>query len=205
MLSKAPTLRKTVWPVTLAPIATLLVLNSACTIATYRTGDPARQPLLETPSKKSDVLTFSYILEPRGTLESDPQKIPWYSQVLRDHLERYSGFMKAMVTSHAPAIGTHINVYQMVGPHSSPWCTASNWSVGIIPCYWEGVIYEMHFDVLVDNIPKHSYRYPIHRKAVNWIVLIPLFWVNFLTTPYEEAFAGNIDQFIAEAKRDGFL
>ena len=113
--------------------------------------------------------------------------------------------MKVIVTSIPPAVGTHVNVYQNVGPYSSPWCTAFSWSLGIIPCYYEGIAYETHFDVLVDNTLKQTYGYPIRRKAVNWIVLVPFFWINFLTTKYEEAFSGNIDQFIADAKRDGVL
>jgi hypothetical protein len=78
-------------------------------------------------------------------------------------------------------------------------------TLGVIPCYFEGIAYETHFDVFVNNTLKQSYQYPIGRKAVVWIGLLPFFWINFLTTQYEEAFSGNTYQFIADAKRDGFL
>jgi hypothetical protein len=189
----------------LALLTTLVLLNSACAIGNYSPADPARKPLAEPLNNRREFLSFSYIPESRDKLESDPRTLPSQSQLVKDHLEHHSGFMKVIVTSSPPAIGTHVNVYQTVGPFSSPWCTASSWSLGVIPCYFEGIAYETHFDVLVDNILKQSYRYPIRRKAVNWIGLLPFFWINFLTTQYEEAFSGNTDQFIADAKRDGFL
>ena len=183
----------------------LILLNSACAIGNYSPAEPARQPPAEPPSNQRELLSFSYLPESRDKLESNPQNLPLQSQVLLDRLEHSSGFMKVIVTSIPPAIGTHVNVYQSVVRHSSPWCTASNWSLGLIPCYFEGIAYETHFDVLVDNILKQRYRYPIRRKVVSWIVLMPFSWINFLTTQYQEAFSGNIDQFIADAKRDGFL
>jgi hypothetical protein len=164
-----------------------------------------RKPLAEPLNNRREFLSFSYIPESRDKLESDSRTLPSQSQLVKDHLEHHSGFTKVIVTSSPPAIGTHVNVYQTVGPFSSPWCTASSWSLGVIPCYFEGIAYETHFDVLVDNILKQSYRYPIRRKVVNWIGLVPFFWINFLTAQYEEAFSGNTDRFIADAKRDGFL
>ena len=187
------------------PLALLVLLNSACAIGNYSPAEPARQSPVEPPSNQRELLSFSYIPECRDKLESNPENLPLQSHVLLDHLERYSGFMKVIVTLIPPAVGTHVNVYQNVGPYSSTWCTASSWSLGIIPCYFEGIAYETHFDVLVDNTLKQTYRYPIRRKAVNWIVLVPFFWVNFLTTQYEEALSANIDKFIADAKRDGVL
>ena len=187
-----------------ALLTALILLNNACTIGNYSSAEPARQPLVETHDKL-ELLSFSYIPESRDKLESNPRTLPSQSQLVKDHLEHYSGFMKVIVTTSPPAIGKHVNVYQTDGPYSSPWCTASNWSLGVIPCYFEGIIYETHFDVFVDNTLKQSYRYPIRRKAVNWIGLVPFFLVNLLTAQYEEAFSGNTDQSIADAKRDGFL
>jgi hypothetical protein len=107
----------------------------------------------------------------------------------------------------APALGTHVSVYQTVVPPPSPWCTATRWTFGIIPCYFEGIAYETHFEVLVDNTLKQSYRYPIRRWAFSWIGLFPFFLINVWIDQhqYNEAFSGNTAQFIADAKRDGFL
>lgn len=182
-----------------------LLLNSACAIGNYRSADPARKPTAELNNNQREFLSFSYIPESRDKLESNPQTLPLQSLLVKDHLEHHSKFIKVVVVSSPPAIGTHVNVYQTVGSFSSPWCTASSWSLGIIPCYFEGIAYETHFDVLVDNTPRQSYRYLIHRKAVSWIGLVPFFWINFLTGQYEEAFSSNIHQFIADANRDGLL
>jgi hypothetical protein len=89
------------------------------------------------------------------------------------HLELETA--KVIGTSSPPIIGTHVNVYQTVGPYSSPWCTASSWTSGVIPCYVEGIAYDTHFDVFVNNTLKQSYQYPIGRKAVVWIRLLHFF------------------------------
>lgn len=77
--------------------------------------------------------------------------------------------------------------------------------LGIIPCYADGVVYTMHFDVLIHNTLKDSYQYEISRKGVQWLGLLPFFWVNFFTTQYKDAFSANAQQFVIDAKRDGYL
>jgi len=194
--------------ISLALLTALVLLNSACTIGNYTFAELSKKSLVESHDQRDQrgFLSFSYIPESRDKLESNPRTLPLQSQLVKDLLERHSKFRMAMATLNSPAIGTHVNVYQTVGPyHSSPWCTASSWSLGVIPCYFERVAYETHFDVFVNNALKQSYQYPIGEKAVVWIGLLPFFWINFLTTQYEEAFSGNIYQFIADAKRDGFL
>lgn len=159
----------------LALLTALVLLNSACAIGNYTPADPARKPLAEPHNNQREFLSFSYIPESRDKLESNPRTVPSQSQLVKDHLEHHSGFMKVIVTSSPPAISTHANVYQTVGHFSSLWCTASSWSLGVIPCYFEGSAVETHFDELVDNTLKQSYRYPIRRKAVNRIGLLPFF------------------------------
>lgn len=202
-----PNLKGATLQTPLALLLVLMLLNSACTIGNYSPAESSRKNLVEPHDQKDhrEFLSFSYIPDSRDKPESNPQTLPSQSQLVKDQLEQHSRFTKIIVTSSPPAIGTHVNIYQTVGPFSSPWCTASNWTLGIIPCYFEGIAYETHFDVLVDNTIKQSYRYPIHRKAVSWIGLLPLFWINFLTAQYEDAFSGNTHQFITAAKRDGFL
>ena len=200
-------LRRTTLRTLLALLTALILLNSACTIGNYSPAELSEKSLVESHDQRDqrEFLSFSYIPESRDKLESNPRTLPSQSQLVKDHLEQHSRFMKVIVTSSPPIIGTHVNVYQTVGPYSSPWCTASSWTLGVIPCYFEGIAYETHFDVFVNNTLKQSYQYPIGRKAVVWIGLLPFFWINFLTTQYEEAFSGNTYQFIADAKRDGFL
>jgi hypothetical protein len=185
----------------------LAFLSSACAIVSYSLSEPARQPLVETPHDKKEVLSFSYIIpgSPRN-LYSHPQTLPREIQEVKDLLEHQSRFIKAIVTSSHPAIGTHVNVYQTVAPpFSSPWRTAHRWTLGVIPYYAEGIVYETHFDVFVNNALKQSYRYEISQKRVDWIGLLPLFWINLFTDNYEEVFLANVSRFITDAKRDGFL
>jgi hypothetical protein len=191
----------------LAILTVLILLNSACTIGNYSPAESSRRSLVEPQGQRDqrEFLSFSYIPDSRDKPNSNPRTLPSQSQLVKDLLEQHARFMKVIVTSNPPAIGTHVNVYQTVGPFSSPWCTVSSWTLGVIPCYFEGIAYEIHFDVFVDNALKQSYRYPIYRKAVNWIGLVPFVWINFLTAQYEEAFSHNIYQFIADAKLDGFL
>jgi hypothetical protein len=90
-------------------------------------------------------------------------------------------------------------------PPSSTWCRVSNWTLTVIPCFGEGIAFDNHFDVFVDNTLKHSYRYGISRTGIDWIGLLPFFWINLFTADYKEAFSSNVAQFITDAKRDGFL
>ena len=187
-------------------LTVLVLLNSACAIVNYSLIEPASQPLVETPHDKIEVLSFSYIPGSSGNLNTEPRTLPREIQGVKDLLEHQSRFIKVIVTSSHPAIGTHVNVYQTVGPpFSSPWCTANSWTLGVIPCYAEGIVSETYFDVFVNNALKQSYQYEISRKGVDWIGLLPLYWINLFTTHYEEAFLANVYRFITDAKRDGFL
>ena len=202
----ANNLKGTALGASLVLLTVLVLLNSACAVVSYSLIEPARQPLVETPHDKIEVLSFSYIPGSSRNLNTEPQTLPREIQGVKDLLERQSRFIKVIVTSSHPAIGTHVNVYQTVGPpFSSPWCTANRWTLGVIPCYAEGIVYETHFDVFVNNALKQSYQYEISRKAVDWIGLLPFYWINLFTTHYEEAFWANVYRFITDAKRDGFL
>jgi len=74
----------------------------------------------------------------------------------------------------------------------------------VVPCLTKEK-YETHFDVYVDNVLNRSYQYDIQWKGVNWIGLLPFFWVNLFLTGHEEAFSANAYQFITESKQDGLL
>jgi hypothetical protein len=197
---------KTGFGISLTLLTTLVLLNCACTIVSYSLIEPARHPLVETSHDKKEVLSFSYIPGSSRNLNTELQTLPREIQEAKDLLERQSRFIKVIVTSTHPAIGTHVNVYQTVAPpYSSPWCTANSWTLGVIPCYAEGIVYVTHFDVFVNNALKQSYQYEISRKVVDWIGLLPFYWINLFTTHYEEAFWANVFRFITDAKRDGFL
>jgi len=132
--------------------------------------------------------------------------LPKNVQQVRDVFERNTRFEKVIVTSTPPAKGLHVNIYQTDGPSLSPFCIASIWTFGIIPCYAEGVVYSVHVDVLADNTLLKTYDDAISRKGANWIGFLPFFWINFLVnTGYEEAFMATVYNFISAARQDGLL
>lgn len=185
-------------------LAALVLVNSACAVVNYSPTESVRQRPVETHDKL-EFLSFSYVPGSSGNVDNDRRTLPWEGQLVKDLLEHYSRFMKVITTSSPPAMGVHINVYQTDGPPISPWCRASVWTLDVIPCYAEGIIYETHFDVFVDNALKQSYRYEISRKGFTWIGLLPFGWINLFTTQYKEAFSANAYQFVTDATRDGFL
>lgn len=188
--------------ISLLLLGTVLLLNSACTILSYSSAGAPTISLVENHDRP-EVLSFSYLSGFPHT--SNEQKIPWPSQLLKESFENYTRFIKVILTPSPPVSGVHVNVYQTDGPPPSTWCRISSWTLGIIPCFAEGIVFENHFDVFVDNTLKQSYRYKINRTGIEWIGLLPFFWINFFTADYKEAFSGNISQFITDAKRDGLL
>lgn len=197
-------LKRTTLRAPLALLMVLVLLNSACSIVSYSPTESARKPLTETHDKL-EFLSFSYSPGTPQSLEGNRRTLPWESQWIKDLFEQHSRFMKVVATASPPALGVHVNVYQTDGPPASLWCKAASWMLEVIPCYAEGIIYHVHFDVFVNNALKQSYRYDISRTGVSWIGLLPFFWVNLFTAQYKEAFSANIYQFTTDAKRDGFL
>lgn len=197
-------LKGTTLRTSLALLTALVLLNSACAIVSYSPTEPVVKPLIEIHDKR-ELLSFSYSPGSPQSLDSDRRTLPWEHQLVKNLFELHSRFIKAVVTASPPATGVHVNVYQTDGTPSSPWCKASSWTFNVIPCYAEGIIYQVHFDVFVNNTLKQSYRYDISQKGISWIGLLPFFWVNLFTAQYKEAFSANVYQFVTDAKRDGFL
>ncbi len=182
----------------------VLLLSSACAILNYSRPELETTPTVEVHDKVES-LSFSYLPQASRDIPKERQTLPWESRTVKDLLEHHSRFSKVTVTSSAPENGTHINIYQTDASTVSPWCLASIWTLGIVPCYADGVMYTMHFDVLIHNILKESYSYEISRKGLQWIGLLPFLWVNLFTAQYKDAFSANAYQFVTDAKRDGYL
>ena len=103
-------LRRTTLRTLLALLTALILLNSACTIGNYSPAELSRKGLVESHDQRDqrEFLSFSYIPESRDKLESNPRTLPSQSQLVKDHLEQHSRFMKVIVTSSPPIIGTHV-------------------------------------------------------------------------------------------------
>jgi hypothetical protein len=183
-------------------LGTVLLLNAACTILNYHPTTPITKLPVENHDRR-EFLSYSYISG--FPIDSNEQKIPWPSQLLKESLEKHTRFIKVIITPSPPASGVHVNVYQTDGSPPSTWCRVSNWTLTIIPCYTEGIALYNHFDVYVDNTLKQDYRYSISRTGIWWIGVLPFFWINLFTADYKEAFLNNIYQFITEATRDEVL
>jgi hypothetical protein len=184
-------------------IGLFILLNNACAILNYSPSDLPTLPLNETHDRVES-LSLSYLQGQSKVLDSESRSLPWETQTIKDLFEHHSRYSKVIVTSNPPENGMHVNVYQTDGPVSS-WCRASIWTLGIVPCYADGVVYTMHFDVLLHNTLKESYQYEMSRKGVQWLGLLPFFWVNLFTAQYKDAFSANAHQFIIDAQRDGYL
>lgn len=161
-------------------LAVLLSINNACAIQGYSPSDPVSVP--STVQDKIQSLSFSYITSDSIALASGDRTLPWESQTIKELFEGHSRFSKVIVTSSPPQDGMHINVYQTDGPLPS-WCRASIWTLTLIPCYADGVVHTMHFDVFLNSTLKESYQYDITRKGVQWLGLLPFFLGEFLHCP----------------------
>lgn len=184
--------------------AGVLLLNSACAIQSSSPVEPSVKLPIST-SKEQDFLFFSFIALSGEQQQVDPRKLQSVSRRVRVLLEQQSKFETAVPTLSAPARGTYITFYLIA--RSDPglsWCMVSGWTLFVVPCAYHS-IYEAHFDLYVDNILTRRYQYDIHGKGVEWIGLVPFFWVNYFLTDYEDAFLANTHQFIADAKQDGLL
>lgn len=188
------------------PVLLLLVLFcSACSISKY-SPKPSSNPAAES-EKKAEFLSFSYLSRYSGHEEEDRRRVTMAgeSQIIMELFSAQLGYLKVAATPRPPDLGPHVNVYQTDGPPPSLWCRIHSWTLGILPCYADGIVYETHFDLYVDNTLKKGYRYEISRKGMGWIGLVPFFWINFLLTEYTDAFSATVYQFMSDVKQDRLL
>lgn len=186
-------------------LLTNATLNSACAIVNYSPAIPETKLTAEI-RRQSDTFSFSYNSSSSRDLKDEQRALPKNVQQVKDIFEQYTRFDKVLVTSTAPTKGLHVNIYQTNGPPPSPFCVTSIWTFGIIPCYAEGVVYNVHFDLFEDNTVLKTYNETISRKGANWIGFLPFFWINFLiNTGYEEAFLATVHSFISTARQDRLL
>lgn len=159
----------------------ITLLSNACTIVNYSPAIPEKQ-LPATATNRFGLLSFSYLTDTPRNHSDDKDSLrtlPRTVQYVREILKRNTRFETVLVTATPPAKGLHVNIYQTSVPELSPLCIASIWTLGIIPCYAEGIVYTVHFDVLVDNTPLKTYEDEISRKAANWIGFLPFVMDKF--------------------------
>jgi hypothetical protein len=199
--------------VILFSVLTLIPFIGACGIVNY-SPPPSSAELTTEPTGTKEFLSFSYLPGRRKSLseqrpsteeERRSKGLAEEGQVIMDLFSRQLGFMKVVTTPVPPAIGTQVNIYQTKSSLPSRWCQATFFSLYILPCYADELVFETHYDVYVDNKLKYAYRYEINRKGFYWIGVLPFFWINYFMDGYNDAFSATVYQFITDVKRDSVL
>ena len=177
-----------------------LVLQAACAIKSYSPSLPA-DPQHVRAHERYGTLSFTYLTNERDGWKSLPQK----PETVRKILEQHSGYPSIIALSEPPTKGPHGNVTLTHGPPPSAWVYMTVNTFHLIPGYFNGIMYEVQFDVFADNLLTHTYRHEIKVQSIGWIGLLPLIWINLFTTHFVEAFEATVYQFVTEAISDGVL
>ena len=177
-----------------------LLLQAACAINGYSPSLPAdNQPVLA--GERFGTLSFTYLTNERDG--SDP--LPQRPETVGKILEQHSGYSSIIASSDPPAKGPHVNVTLSYGPPPSAWVYKAHQTFYLIPGYFNGIAYEVQFDIFADNLLTRTYRHEIKLQSFGWIGLLPFVWINLFTTHFVEAFEATVYQFVTEAISDGVL
>lgn len=177
-----------------------LLLQAACAIKSYCPSLPA-DPNMFGAHERYGTLSFTYLTNERAGWKSLPQK----PETVRKILEQHSGYPSIIALSEPPTKGPHVNVTLTHGPPPSAWVYMTVNTFHLIPGYFNGIMYEVQFDVFADNLLTHTYRHEIKVQSIGWIGLLPFVWINLFTTHFAEAFEATVYQFVTEAISDGVL
>ena len=119
-------------------------------------------------------------------------------------LAQHSGYPYAIALSGPPTKGPYVNVTLSYGPPPLAWVYIAHQTFYLIPGYFNGIAYEVQFDVFADNRLTHIYRHEIKLQSIGWIGLLPfVVWVKLFTTHFVEAFEATVYQFMTETISDG--
>lgn len=182
------------------PLALALLLQAACAIMSYSPSLPADTQHVAA-YERFGTLSFTYLTNERDGWKPLPQK----PEIVRKILEQHSGYPSIIALSEPPPKGPHVNVTVNHGPPPSAWVYMTVNTFHLIPGYFNGIMYEVQFDVFADNRLTHTYRHEIKLQSIGWIGLLPFVWINLFTTDFVEAFEATVYQFVAEAISDGAL
>lgn len=177
-----------------------LLLQVACAINSYSPSLPADSPHVPA-HERFGTLSFTYLTNERSDWNPLPQK----PEAVRKILEQHSRYPSIIAVSEPPTKGPHVNVSLSYGPPPSAWDYIAHEIFYLIPVYFNGIAYEVQFDVFADNRLTHTYRHEIKLQAIGWAGLLPLVWINLFTTHFVEAFESTVYQFVTEAISDGVL
>lgn len=128
-------------------------------------------------------------------------------RILQRLLEEQAGFAVAIGSSTPPAKGIYLTAYRTshdVSRAAKFFCTVSFMTVTVLPCYSDRHT-TVTANVYIDNKLRKSYEYDMEERQIQWIGLLPLFWLNDFTTQYGQSFEATAYRFISDARIDGYL
>ncbi|MFY4730765.1 hypothetical protein [Nitrospira sp. BLG_2] len=74
----------------------------------------------------------------------------------------------------------------------------------VIPFYIDEGAWEFSYSVHQNMLTK-TYTYDITSRQFYWVLLLPFSWMNVFTYNLEDAVRSTTAQFVADARRDGYL
>lgn len=116
---------------------------------------------------------------PRTRLTLDPPKHGWFVDVRSVFVE--------------PSVGALV------------WGYLALSTFFLLPAYTGTSGHNVTFAVSIDGQPVRTYQYMIRHRAFAWLPMIPLVWINLLTSSESQAFRAVTEKFFEEVVRDGIF
>ncbi len=200
----------------------LLVGLSGC-IVTYRDSPMANSlpsmSAMPAPVPCHQTVQFSYGLEGResdeptwgGTYQwtySGVLSPPGVARALQDALEHTAGCSGDPLYTTWPR--TEVVVKVLEKPYPWHWYgellgRLSSNTYFVIPFYINEGGWEFSYSVHHRNMLTKTYTYDITARQFYWALLLPFSWMNLFTHSLEDAVQSTTAQFVADARRDGYL
>ena len=147
-------------------VALALLLQAACAIKSYSPSVPADiQPVLA--GERFGTLSFTYLTNERDGSNLLPQKPEAVQRSWHSTLD---------TVCHSVIWPSYVTL--SYGPPPLAWVYIAHQTFYLIPGYFNGIAYEVQFDVFADNRLTHTYRHEIKLQSIGWIGLLPfVVWV----------------------------
>ena len=147
-------------------VALALLLQAACAIKSYSPSVPADiQPVLA--GERFGTLSFTYLTNERDGSNLLPQKPEAVQRSWHSTLD---------TVCHSVIWPSYVTL--SYGPPPFAWVYIAHQTFYLIPGYFNGIAYEVQFDVFADNRLTHIYRHEIKLQSIGWIGLLPfVVWV----------------------------
>lgn len=205
---------RAVWMGITTPV--IILFLSGCIITSSR---PLPNEVALTPSSKgNDVVRFSFHPEEVAGEKKDGNApmgvLPIEPALLQRYLEKYSPFASAVISSVAPASGTYIVLTKTAqSPEAATKlsqfmikgsCLFAVITLFTLPCYGENIV-TLRYDIHSNDRFQKSYSYDVTTRQFFWWGVLPVLWLNLMTTQYAESCESITSRFITDARRDGYL